>query len=138
MARIGIDSTAIVTVYCSIVRPILEYASPVWHCGLTQGQSDDLENVQKRCLKMIFPDLSYADALGIAGIEKLSERRERAVISLFKEIKHPSHILNNLLPFKPAESGGAVRRDDYPYRLPVAKTCRRACSFISYCVARRF
>ncbi len=138
LARIGIDRAAIVTVYCSIVRPILEYASPVWHCGLTQGQSDELENVQKRCLRMIFPDLSYADALGVAGIERLSERRERAVISLFKEIKHPSHILNNLLPFKPVELHGTLRRDDYPYRLPVAKTCRRACSFISYCVARRF
>ena len=88
---------------------------------------------------MIFPDLSYADALEIAGIERLSERRERAVISLFKEIKHPSHILNNLLPLKPVESHGTVRRDDYPYRLPVvAKTCRRACSFISYSVLKRY
>ena len=25
---------------------------------------------------MIFPDLSYADAMGIAGIERLSERRK--------------------------------------------------------------
>ena len=90
---------------------------------------------------MIFPDLTYADALEIAGIERLSERRERAVISLFimfKEIKHPSHILNNLLPLKPVESHGTVRRDDYPYRLPVAKTCRRACSFISYSVSKRY
>ena len=108
MARIGIDSTAIVTVYCSIVRPILEYASPVWHCGLTQGQAAELENVQKRCLKMIFPDLSYADALGIAGIERLSVRRERAVISLFKEIKHSSHILNNLLPLNRMVLFGAM------------------------------
>ena len=49
-------------VYCSLVRSILEYASPVWHCGLTQTLSDDIEAVQ-RCLKIIFPLLSYIDAL---------------------------------------------------------------------------
>ena len=41
------------TVYCSIIRSILEYARPVWHPGLTKKMSKDIERVPKRCLKMI-------------------------------------------------------------------------------------
>ena len=136
LKRIGISLSEIVTVYCSPIRPILEYASPVWHCGLTKKQSIELENVQKRCFKIISPNAKYTDARAAFGIERLDERREQAVISLFNEIKNPCHILNYLLPVK-IESSGAATRDDYPYRLPIAKTARRGHSFISYCVAKR-
>ena len=62
----------VIAVYCSLIRSILEYACPVWHCGLTKGQSDEIEGVQRRCLKILFPDLSYKDALQITGLELLS------------------------------------------------------------------
>ena len=74
-------------VYCSLVRSILEYASPVWHCGLTQKLSDDIEAVQRRCLKIIFPLLSYGDALQVACVETLSSRREKAVAALFARLR---------------------------------------------------
>ena len=60
--RAGINSSDVVSVYCSLIRTILEYASPVWHAGLTKTQSDRIEGVQKRCLKIVFPDLSYEEA----------------------------------------------------------------------------
>ena len=69
------------------MRSVLEYASPVWHCGLTKLLTREIENVQKRCLKIIFPVLSYNDALKISGLERLSDRREKAAHELFKEIK---------------------------------------------------
>jgi hypothetical protein len=61
----------------------------VWHPGLTKAQSDDLERVQRRCLKIIWPNLSYADALSVSGVEKLSIRRENLVRTVFNEIKAP-------------------------------------------------
>ena len=54
LARGGINMHDIVAVYCSVIRSVLEYTCPVWHCGLTDGQSHELENVQRRCLRIIF------------------------------------------------------------------------------------
>ena len=52
-------------VYCkTMIQPILEYACPVLHAGLTSGESDLLEQTQKRALKIIYQDLRLS-----AGIE---------------------------------------------------------------------
>ena len=64
----------------------MEYACPVWHPGLTKSQSDDLERVQKRCLKLIYPATSYKEALSAAGLLMLVVRRENTTINLFNEI----------------------------------------------------
>jgi hypothetical protein len=53
LVRAGVSANDIIAVYCSVNRSILEYACPVWHPGLTKAQSEDLERVQKRCLKII-------------------------------------------------------------------------------------
>ena len=44
----------LILVYCSIIRSVLEYASPAW-AGLTQYLSDQIESIQKRAHKIIFP-----------------------------------------------------------------------------------
>jgi len=41
--------------YCSVVRSVLEYACAVWHPGLSNKLSKDIERVQKRCLKKMLP-----------------------------------------------------------------------------------
>jgi hypothetical protein len=53
----------IITIYCPIIRSVLEYACPVWRCGLSQALSKDIDDVQKCCMKILFPDLSYNDSL---------------------------------------------------------------------------
>ena len=35
------------SVYVSVVRPVLEYACPVWHTNLPQYLSDNIEVIQK-------------------------------------------------------------------------------------------
>ena len=87
LIRAGIPVADAIVVYCSLIRSILEYACQVWHCGLTKSQSDDIENVQRRCLRIIFRELSYKDALQITELDLLSIRREKSVIKLFNEIK---------------------------------------------------
>ena len=136
LVRCGFDHKDIVTVYCSLIRPVLEYASQVWHCGLTRTLSDEIERVQRRCLHIIYPQLSYSDALVVSGLQLLSVRRENAVIKLFNEIKNPAHVLHYLLPIKPRRSG-SVTRDKYPFELKFGKTSRRAHSLIYYCIGKR-
>ena len=40
--------------YISVIRPVLEYAVAAWHTGLTKEQSDELEALQKRALRIIY------------------------------------------------------------------------------------
>ncbi len=56
--------------------------------------------MQKRCMRIIFPNLSHNDALDIAAIERLSVRREMFVRELFNEMKCHNHIINGLLPLR--------------------------------------
>ena len=138
LVRIGVSVNDVLSVYCSLIRSILEYACPVWHCGLTKGQSEEIEGVQRRCMRVLFPELSYSDSLQITGLELLCTRRERLVYSLFSEIKNKGHVLNNLLPAKIIDECSYTTRDSYPYRMPRARTERPLRSFISYCVRKRF
>jgi len=54
----GVPTRDIVYIYCSVIRSVLQYACPVWHAALTSQLSKDIERVQKRCLIIIFPQLS--------------------------------------------------------------------------------
>ena len=44
-------------VYCSFIRPVLEYACPVWHFSLPVFLSDQIEQIQRRSVKIICPGL---------------------------------------------------------------------------------
>ena len=138
LVRSGLSASDVISVYISLIRSILEYACPVWHCGITKGQSDEIEGVQRRCLRIVYPELSYSDSLQIAGLEQLRVRRERLVHNLFNEMKSGNHVLNNLLPLRSFDNSRYNVRDLYPYCMPVARTGRPLRSFISYCVRKRF
>ncbi len=70
--------------------------------------------------------------MNISGFEALSVRRERAARELFAQIKHPQHILNNLLKLKEKVDIGVSTRDTYPFVIPRSKTGRLAKSLINY------
>ena len=137
LIRAGVDKSDIVNVYSAIIRSVVEYACPVWHCGITKKQSNDVECVQRRCLKILYPELSYADALFVSGLERLDVRRANMVRMLFEQVKKPNHVLHNLLPIKVVDPLLPVTRDVYHYRLPTFKTARPLRSFINYCINKR-
>ena len=134
LIRCGVSFGDILIVYCSVIRSILEYACPVWHCGLTIEQSTDIEKVQKRVLRIIFPDLHYKDALERAGLERLDTRRERITRETFEAIKDPGHLLHQLLPKKDKTRN---TRDRYPFILQKHATIRYCKSFINYCIKKK-
>ena len=53
LKRAGITQKDLVSVYVSVVRPVLEYACPIWHINLPQNLSDNIE-VIKKGIKMYF------------------------------------------------------------------------------------
>ena len=96
-ARVG--TKELVLFFTTCIRPILEYASPVFHNGLTNYLSQDLERIQKRAFRIILPWVSYEDALQSTGLRRLSHRRGGLSDKLFEEIvTDDSHKLYNLLP----------------------------------------
>ena len=67
----------LVRFYVTFIRPILEYATPVWHPGLMQRQSHQLDTVQRLALRSIYPALPYRLALLTTGLPRLADRRRQ-------------------------------------------------------------
>jgi len=74
LVKAGIPVNDILCVYCTVIRSILEYACPVRHPGLTKKLSKDIERVQKRCLKLLYQNFSYREALNQSGLCRLDYR----------------------------------------------------------------
>ena len=74
------------TLYCSLVRSVLEYSSVTYHSMLTKKQENDLELVQKKCLRCIYGyKKTYNDLLKESGLPPLKTRRETAVAKFIKK-----------------------------------------------------
>ena len=54
--------------YIKCIRSILECGSPVFHRALPSYLNEDLERLQRRATKIIYPELSYAKALELSGL----------------------------------------------------------------------
>ena len=65
LRRFGLDAGDLKCFYVASIRSILEYSCQVFHYGLPQYLSDVIERIQKRALRIIYPQLSYQDALDI-------------------------------------------------------------------------
>ena len=98
LKRAGISQSDLVTVYLSVVRPVLEYACPVWHTNLQQYLSDNIESIQKRALKCIFRGSSYNEILCNVGLQTLKDRRDCICKTYFNNMKAHTHKLHHLLP----------------------------------------
>ena len=88
LKKANADHGTLLKAYKTCVRPVLEYCAPVWHFNLPVYLSSDIERIQKRAMKIIFPNLNYNDALETSSLEALEERRTNICKNLFsKSIK---------------------------------------------------
>ena len=51
LKRAGISQNDLAKIFVSIIRPVLEYACPVWSTSLPNYLSDAIEMIQKRVLR---------------------------------------------------------------------------------------
>ena len=73
----------IVDFHCTVMRPVLEYCSPIFHHSLPDCLS---ERVQKRALSIIAPDKSCKHCLVSFGLSTLYDRRNDQCIQLFNRV----------------------------------------------------
>lgn len=74
--REGVDPSDIINFYCTVIRPVLEYCSPVFRHALPEYLSNDIERVQKRALSIILPNCPYSRCLSNYNLDTLQSRRE--------------------------------------------------------------
>jgi hypothetical protein len=85
----ALDKTAFLLLYKSLVRPHLEYATPVWHPHLKRDK-DIIERVQRRATGLVqgISHLSYPERLQYLQLPTLEFRRKRTdIIQTFKIMK---------------------------------------------------
>ena len=108
LKRVGLGTNDLVLVYCSIVRSIVEYASPVW-AAIPLYLDELIESVQRKALKIIFGRVDYTEALVLAGLESLSDRRV-GTCKRFMATARQMSPLKNIIPSPAAiESHYSIR-----------------------------
>ena len=96
---------------------------PVFHKALPAYLSAELEQLQKRAMRIIFPFVPYSDALHQANLETLSRRRQSITTKLFNSITcNSDHKLHELLP--PRNNCESNLRRKRNFNVPLAKTKR--------------
>ena len=77
MLKYGLDDAHLFDVYVKEIRSILELAVPVWHSGLTNQQTADIERIQKMAFRIILQEnyQSYQSACTLFSAQTLHERR---------------------------------------------------------------
>ena len=125
------DPAQLLCFYTTCIRPVSEYASQVFHNGLPEYLSDKLEKIQRRALRIIFPDLGYQEALKECNITTLHRRRQWLTERLFNEIKDNSlPKLHGLLP--PSNLSTVALRRKRAFNVPICRTNRFKNSFIMH------
>ena len=130
LKRAGVLQSEITAVYSSIVRSVLEYACELWHPGLTKEQSMKIERIQKRALRIIYPDLDYSDALVESKLQSLETRREQACNKLFVDMCKTTHKLHRLIP--DVKTSTYELRNPNMLAKPKLRTLRAERSLINY------
>ena len=98
-----IDQEMFLNLYKSIIRPHLEYATPVWS-PLYEKDKIIIENVQRRATKLvtICKKLPYQERLRKLGLPTLEYRRERADMIQTYKILHGIDKIDKDKLFTPA------------------------------------
>ena len=91
LKQFGLSEEELLTAWKVMLRPITEYAAPLWHSGLLDSDIKKLENLQKKAIGLIFgivyhsnkryykinnQAVSYEKALEILELPTLEFRRE--------------------------------------------------------------
>ena len=99
LKRAKVPVSEMICFYCTCIQPIVEYASLAFPYAIPNYLCKLIEQIQRRAMKIVFPNKSYVEAFSHSKLLTLEERRQRKCDNLFKEImQDPNHKLYPLLP----------------------------------------
>ena len=144
LKQYGLQVKELITVWVSVLRPISEYAAPLWHSGLTEKDTSNLEMLQKKVLTIILGTVyidnrkyykvenktyTYEKTLQLIGLTSLKCRRE-ALTSKFAVNAVLSQ--NHSSMFAKNDTDCMITRNRLNYKEPKCKTNRYYNSAIPY------
>ena len=132
LKKCSVEPEELLGFFNTCVRPVLEYAAPVWATGIHQYEIDNLESIQKRAIRIILPGVDYSEALKTLCQDTLYARRNTLSYKLFAEMQDPNHKLHCLLP--PKRRNTRSIRSFQPYQRPKCRTKRYQSSFLNYSI----
>ena len=97
LKRAAVSQSDLAYYYEMVIRPVLDYASPVWHSSLTSEQSNTLEAVQRRTCQIIIGGGKYRDNFTDLNLDSLHVRSQQQCKTLFDNIVHNTEQLLTLL-----------------------------------------
>ena len=128
----GASYAELVNIYIMYIRSLLEQSCTVWHSGLTEENSQDLERIQKSALRIILQEsyTNYENALNFLEIESLCERREALCLTFAKKCLNNEKMKHLFQPNKKVHTMETRFQEEYEVNL--AKTERLKNSPIIY------
>ncbi len=113
LKKFGVRDQELVIIYTGYVRPVLEYAVPVWHSSLTTDQIKRLESVQKRVCKIILGQRyqGYSGTLSLLGLCTLADRRVQLCLDFARKL-YKSSFRDWLPPLREQLTGRQMRISD--------------------------
>ena len=89
LKRSKVPISEIICFYCTCIRSVVEYASPVFHYTIPNYLCKHIEQIQRRAMRIIFPTKSYAEALRHSKLLTLEERRQKMCDKLQRNYRRP-------------------------------------------------
>ena len=85
--QFNVPQSDLIIVYKLFIRSILEQSCVVWHSSITIEEENDIERVQKVCLKIILKGRyeSYSQALETTDLTTLSQRRKKLCLNFARK-----------------------------------------------------
>ena len=120
LKRTGMSQPDLLVTYTSVLRPIIEFASPTYGPMLSADMANQLERLQLKAMKIVYGDtISYGTVLEMTTLETLAERREKTIGKFAQQcLKNPKYSASW---FPPSERGRYETRHQKKY---VEEKCR--------------
>ena len=132
-----LPSDVIAKLYLHYVRPVLEYASPLWHSATPATTALAMERIQASIARTVLradwmtPKDQLLEQLAWPS---LRWRRTVASLAMFHKLLHMQHTpLSTCIPPHLSELSSRSRRKPLDVRLPPTRTSRYAKSFFFHC-----
>ena len=97
LKRAGVMPKDMLKVYTYNIRSVLKYAAQVWQ-DISEYLSDAIESIQRRALRIIFPNSSYQQTLDQANLTSLADRRIFICKKLMADMRNESNPKSFLAP----------------------------------------
>jgi len=135
LKRSGAGRDDLLCFHGAIIRPVLEYACPVWDSSITAAQSKALESIQWRAMRIIFAHDDYMMSLILARLDTLESRRAQLTERFFhRSVLCEKSCFHYLLLDKRDSSVTDRLRHAKTFESIPARTNKFLNSFLPYCL----